>query len=124
MSKPVVTGNKDMTIAEAVRIMDEHNFGCLPIVSGDMPIGIVTERDILRKVAAKNIDLNSKVEEIMSKDIVTIPFDSEISRAISLMSENNFRRLVVVKENKVVGIITAKDIMEVLSDKNGQGKSM
>jgi CBS domain-containing protein len=88
---------------------------CLLLRNGK-PIGIVTERDILRRVAAKDIDMDkSKIEDIMTKNPVTINHDASILEATRLMSENNFRRLLVVKGGKLVGVVTAKDVIEVMS---------
>ena len=124
MSRPVITANKDMTIKEAVKIMDENNFGSIPVIDNNGPIGIITERDVLRRVLAKDLNHKLNVAEIMTKEVVTIPYDADLEEVSRLMSENNFRRLIVVKEKEVVGIVTAKDVMEILSDKNGKRKSM
>lgn len=116
MSKPVKSVTKDLTVRKAIKLMDEGNFGVLPVVENGKPIGIVTERDILRRVAAKDIDMDkSKVEDIMTKNPVTINHDASILEATRLMSENNFRRLLVVKGGKLVGVVTAKDVIEVMS---------
>lgn len=115
MSKPVKKITKDCSVKEAVKIMDEENIGILPIVENEKPIGVITERDILRKIVAKNQNLDIKVSEIMTKNPVTIENDATILDATRLMSENNFRHLLVVKNGKLVGIVTAKDVIEVLS---------
>jgi CBS domain-containing protein len=116
MSKPVKSVTKDLTVRKAIKMMDEGNFGVLPVVENGKPIGIVTERDILRRVAAKDIDMDkSKIEDIMTKNPVTINHDASILEATRLMSENNFRRLLVVKGGKLVGVVTAKDVIEVMS---------
>lgn len=116
MSKPVRKITKDVSVREAVKIMDENNIGVLPVVENDKPIGVITERDILRRVVAKNIDLDKKkAEDIMTKNPITIEHDATILEATRLMSENGFRRLLVVKNGKLVGVVTAKDIIEVLS---------
>lgn len=116
MSKPVVLVKPSITVKEAVQVMDKENIGVLPIVDNGVLKGIVTERDILRRVVAKNINIeNTNISEIMTKNPVTVNHDSSILEVTRLMSENNFRRLIVMKHNKVVGIVTAKDVIEVLS---------
>lgn len=116
MSKPVISTTSDKTIKEAVDIMNKENIGDLAIIDNGKLKGIITERDILRRVVAKNIDVEkTKVTEIMTKDVITLNHDSSILEVTRLMSENNFRRLLVVKNKKVVGIVTAKDVIEVLS---------
>lgn len=115
MSKPVKRVSKDLTVRQAIKIMDENNIGVLPVVENDTPIGVVTERDILRRVVAKQLDLENAVEKIMTKNPVTINHDASILEATRLMSENNFRRLLVVKGGKLIGVVTAKDVIEVMS---------
>ena len=116
MSKPVRKVSKDMTVRKAVKLMDENNIGVLPVCEDDRPIGVLTERDILRRVLAKGIDMDKyTVEDIMTKNPVTIAHDASILEATRLMSENNFRRLLVVKGGKLVGVVTAKDVIEVMS---------
>jgi len=116
MSKPVKSVKKTLSLREAIKIMDDDNIGVLPVVEDNKPIGVVTERDILRRVVAKDLDIDKKtVEDIMTKNPITIDHDSSILEATRLMSENNFRRLIVVKNGKLVGLVTAKDVIEVLS---------
>jgi CBS domain-containing protein len=116
MTKPVKSVDKDMNLRKAIKIMDENNIGVLPVTKDDKPIGVITERDILRRVVAKDLNIDEKkVEDIMTKNPVTIEADSSILEATRLMSENNFRRLLVVKKSKLVGIVTAKDVIEVMS---------
>jgi CBS domain-containing protein len=116
MSKPVKKVTKDLSVRKAIQLMDEGNIGVLPVVENDKPIGIVTERDILRRVAAKDIDMDkTTVETIMTKNPITINNDASILEATRLMSENNFRRLLVVKGGKLIGVVTAKDVIEVMS---------
>ena len=116
MSKPVRRVTKDISLRKAIKLMDENNIGVLPIVENDKPIGVITERDILRRVVAKGLDLDKKtVEDIMTKNPITIEHDASILEVTRLMSENNFRRLLVVKNGKLVGVVTAKDVIEVMS---------
>lgn len=116
MSKSVKSVPKTMILRKAIKIMDEDNIGVLPVTKDNKPIGIVTERDILRRVVAKDVNIDEHtIEDIMTKNPVTIKNDSSILEATRLMSENNFRRLLVIKNHKLVGVVTAKDVIEVLS---------
>lgn len=116
MSKPVSTISKNVPIFEVVKIMDKHNIGCVAVVENEKPIGIVTERDIIRRVVAPKKDLEkTKVADIMTKDPMTVHHDASILEVTRIMSENNFRRVLVVKNGKLVGIVTAKDIIGLTS---------
>ena len=117
MSKDVLTVTKEEKVIDVVKLMDEHNIGAIPVVDEHKkPIGIITERDILRRVVAKEIDIHKKTaEDIMTKNPKTISADSSMLEATRLMSENNFRRLIIVEHDKLAGIITAKDVIEIMS---------
>jgi len=117
MSKPVKTTKPSTPLREAVEIMDRNNIGALAVVEGDnKPVGVITERDILRRVVAKDRKVDEMtVEDIMTKNPVTVEHSASILEVTRLMSENNFRRLLVVKKGKLIGLITAKDVIEVLS---------
>ena len=106
-----------MSLRKAVMLMADNNIGVLPIVdNNDVPIGVVTERDIIRKVVGRDVDIDkTEIEKVMTKNPVTIQHDASILEATRLMSQNNFRRLLVVKGGKLIGIVTAKDIIEVMS---------
>jgi CBS domain-containing protein len=84
--------------------------GSVLVGKGDVPIGIVTERDIL-KLVAKGLDpKNVKLREIMNTPLITIPSDATIEEASEIMTKRMIRRLPVVEEDKIVGIITTRDI--------------
>ena len=98
MSKPVIKVTKETTVYDLVKLMDKHNIGVIPVVNDDKPIGIITERDIIRRVVSKEIDMkNTPVESIMTKDPVTVNHTASLLEVTRLMSKNNFRRLLVVK---------------------------
>ena len=81
------------------------------ILDGEVPIGIVTERDIVRRVVAKKLPLDTKVSEIMSTSLITVDPDASLKEAAKLMSSNKIRRLPVLKQNRLVGIIVAADFV-------------
>jgi CBS domain-containing protein len=86
-------------------------------MDGEVPIGIVTERDIVRRVVAKKIPLDTKISEIMSKSLITIDPDASLKEAARLMSSNKIRRLPVLKQNRLVGIAVASDFVRNLGKK-------
>jgi CBS domain-containing protein len=111
MTKDVVTVSKDTLILDAAKIMDEKNIGCLVVVEDGTPIGIITEKDFLRKVVASQKDLNSRVEEIMSTPLISIERKVDYGEAAAIMTKNKIRRLPVIEEGKLYGIITMSDIL-------------
>jgi CBS domain-containing protein len=117
MTKNVITIDLKKSVFDAAVLMSEKLIGCLVIVDGEEPVGIVTERDFVRRVVAKNLPLETTVSEIMSQPLITIDPDASLREAARLMLNNKVRRLPVVKENKLVGIIVIADFARQLSKK-------
>lgn len=111
MTKDVIKITSDRTVLEAAEIMDSKALGCLIVTQKDKPIGIVTERDIVRRIVAKKLPYTVEVSEIMSKDLTLVDPDASLKEAARLMSSNKIRRLPVVKDDKLVGIVVASDFV-------------
>ena len=111
MTKDVVTGKSSISILEAAKIMEEKDISSILITEGRNPIGIVTERDLVRKVIIKGIDPDASVENIMTAGLITAKKDMEVTSAATLMIEKGIRRLPVVEDGELLGIITATDIL-------------
>ena len=115
MSSPVITVNEDETVEKVAQLMDKYRLGCIIVTSKDgKPVGIITERDLVVRVLAKNL-LSSKLKakDVMSSPLMTIGPDATISEAARMMSRLNIRRLGVVYRGELVGIISSKDILAV-----------
>lgn len=113
MNKNVKTARPDATVKEAAIEMSKYRIGSLVILSpnGEV-IGIVTERDILDDVVAtgKNSE-DIKVEDIMTKDLITVSPNKTLEEAANLMTQHKIKKLPVVEEGRLVGIITASDLV-------------
>lgn len=97
----------ETTVSELANILSDHSTGSALVVEGHQPLGIVTERDILKKVVASGIDpKETKVKHIMTSPVITIDAKESVSKASDLMGKESTRRLVVVENGKVVGKIT------------------
>ncbi|MEM7821817.1 MAG: CBS domain-containing protein [Candidatus Aenigmatarchaeota archaeon] len=113
MNKNVVVSEPGITVKEAARIMSQFHIGSLIILKNKKIVGIITERDILISVAqGKEAELTT-VEEVMTKNVITIAPDKTVEDAVNLMIEHRIKKLPVVDGNKLVGIITASDIVVV-----------
>ena len=111
MTENVVSISIDDSVFEAANLMNSNQVGCLVIMNEEEPIGIVTERDIVRRVVAKKLPLETKISEVMSKSLITIGPDASLKEAARVMSSNKIRRLPVLKQNKLVGIVVASDFV-------------
>lgn len=112
MNGNVVSITPDETAALAARLLSRHNIGSLPVCSLDGRLrGIVTDRDIvLRCVAAESDPEQTKVREIMSRGIVTVSPEEDVREATRLMAEKQVRRLPVVEEGRIVGMLSLGDM--------------
>ena len=114
MTSSVVTVSSENSVADAAFLMSQNDVGCLIVENNGEPEGIVTESDIINKVVAKDIKASAiSVEEIMTKNLIKIDPGRELNEAARFMSKMNIRRLAVVKNGDLSGILTAKDIMAV-----------
>ncbi|MGA2682782.1 MAG: CBS domain-containing protein [Candidatus Bathyarchaeia archaeon] len=111
MTKKVVTIDVSQSVFEAAELMSAKGVGCLVVTDKSAPVGIVTERDFVRRIVAKRASLDVKVSEIMSKSLVTVNPDTSIRDAARLMSRHKIRRLPVLKQNQLVGIVVATDLV-------------
>jgi CBS domain-containing protein len=117
MTKKVLTIDSQKTVFEAAELMSQKEVGDLIVVDGEMPVGIVTERDFVRRVVAKRRPLDTKVREIMSAPLITIGPDASLKEAARKMVNHRIRRLPVLKQHRLVGIIVVSDFARHLGKK-------
>ncbi len=112
MTSPVVTVMFSDPVIAAVDKMISHDIGAVVVISAGKPVGIITERDILKRVILEERDPRSTFcQDIMSKPLITVRPDTPLSEALAIMRRNGIRRLPVVEKGELVGIVTEKDII-------------
>ena len=118
MSNPVITVKEADTVADAAALMREHDIGCVIVTDGDgKPVGILTERDIARRVAAEGLCPGDvRVRDVMSSPLMTIDPDVDVVEAVRMMTRLKVSRLGVVYKDRLVGIVSYKDIMRVIPE--------
>jgi CBS domain-containing protein len=118
MSSPAVTVQESVTANKIADLMSKHDYGCIIVSSKDgKPIGIITERDLVVRVLAKNAKPDTvKAKDVMTAPLMTIEPDATISEAARRMSRLNIRRLVVIYREKLVGIVSSKDVLGVMPE--------
>ena len=112
MVKDVISVKSKEKIIDCARKMKRKRVGSLIILDGDYVVGIVTEQDIVRRATAEAIDLNLPIRKVMSINVQLIEPDLDLVDAVNFMEKNDVRHLPVVKDDKLIGIITFKDIMD------------
>ena len=115
MSRPPIIAKESDTAMTAAKLMMKHDVGCIIVVDkAGKPSGIITERDIVERVASKNlVPSDVKVTDAMSKPIIGVPPSTRVNDAAKQMNQSKIRRLAVIDGGKLVGILTMKDILEV-----------
>ena len=114
----LITIKPEHTVLEASQLLAEHNIGAVVVVDkNDTPVGILSERDIVRQVASDKSDaLNRKVSEIMTKDVIIGFLDDELSSVSSTMTEKRIRHLPIMENKELVGMVSIGDIVKAQLD--------
>ncbi len=115
--KPVVNVGPKQTVLEAANLMKESNRGSLLIVEDKITVGIITERDLVIRVIAKNLPHTTPVSEVMSSPLTTIDANITLKKAARIMGERKIRRLPVTESGKIIGVLVAFDVLRQLSNK-------
>ncbi len=115
--KMPVTVPPERSLAEVAKLMDEAVVGAIVIVEDEKPIGIVTDRDLTVRALARRLPSDSRVDAVMSTGVVTLGATADLRDAVRIFTEHAFRRLPLVEEGRMVGMLTVDDLlMDVVSD--------
>lgn len=118
MQKNVITIEHDKTVHDAALILKEKEISFLVIIEDEKPTGIVSERDIVQKIAAEDLKASSVlIKDIMSKKFRWVSPDTVIEDAVQKMLNNNIRRLIILEGEKLAGVITQTNLAEFLRSK-------
>ena len=115
MKKNVISIDSSKSIKDAAQMMDEANVGCIVITQNSNPVGILTERDFVKRVSAKETPLSTQIEEVMSSPLISIGPEETIWDAAETMQLKKIHKVPVLEGNELLGILTATDIVEVCS---------
>ncbi|MDH5759547.1 MAG: CBS domain-containing protein [Gemmatimonadota bacterium] len=111
--REVVTITEEKTILDAVQVLVEHNIGGVVVVHEGRPVGILTERDVLRVTSRNPLELHAiRVNALMTRDMVTATPESELHQVMEVMTERRIRHLPVLEDGRLVGIVSIGDLMK------------
>jgi len=112
---PVDVVERGLNVMYAASIMKERARGSLVVVDNGKPVGIITERDIVRRLVAEGKSASAtKVGEIMSTPLISVGPEATVAAAVRVMYENGIRRLPIVEDDRVIGMLTVTDLARVL----------
>jgi len=118
MTKDVRVVRPDTSVKEVVAVMNKFDIGSIVVVQGDRPVGIITERDILKRIVEPCLTPETvTARQIMTSPVVTIDENASINEAAKLMAKKGIKRLLVTRNNdELVGIVTFTDIVTKVPD--------
>jgi CBS domain-containing protein len=119
-SREMVKVKPEDTVLDAIKVLASENIGAAVVVVGDQLVGIFSERDYTRKVVLKGRHSEStRVEEIMTKNVVCVTPRTKTRDCMALMSEKSIRHLPVVEDGRVVGMVSIRDIVtDIIADQD------
>jgi CBS domain-containing protein len=116
MTKPVITVSSDVKLSRVIKLMGRNNIGSVVVVDDEIPIGIFTERDLVKLLAREKAIENIQVDKVMTKPIKKVGLEATVLDITKMMNKHSFRRVVVVdNEGKIAGIITERDLIRLMS---------
>jgi len=115
MTKSVISVDATLTVNETAKMMEDAKVGAVIVMEDNSPVGIVTDRDFAIKIAAHAYQITTPIKQIMSSPLFSINSDETVRSAADLMHARGIRKLPVIDDDKVVGIITSTDIVNLLS---------
>lgn len=113
MNRDVVIAKPEATLKEASEVMAKFHIGSLVISDGEKIFGILTSSDILKAIASGKDVGKTLIDNVMTKNVITIEPDKDIEAAVDLMVQNKIKKLPVVDQGRLVGVITASDIFTI-----------
>jgi len=114
MIKEIITVNPTTKIRDAVDLMNKNGIGCLVVIRKDKPVGIMTERDVLKKIVCGCMNPEqTRVSEIMSKPLIFGRVDMDWLEAVKLMLDRNIKKLPILDGERLVGLVTLTDIARI-----------
>ena len=116
LDNSVLSVNSTVPAYEAAKLMENSKAGAIVVLENQVPVGIVTNKDLTVKIIAHSYPVDTPIRRIMSTPLIFINPETEINTAAELMASKKIRKLPIISDDKVVGIIIASDIALKISD--------
>jgi len=115
MNKSLISADSATTVFQIANLMAKGGIGAIIVKKDNIPAGIITDRDFAIKIATQKLPLDTVIDKVASYPLATINLDESILVAANMMSSKKFRKLAVVENEKVIGIITSTDLVNQLA---------
>ena len=115
MTNSVISVDSKATVNEAAKMMEDAKVGAIVVMEDNSPVGIITDRDFAVKIVAHAYPITTPVKQIMSSPLIAIGPDETVMMAADLMYTREIRKLPVIDDDKVVGMLTATDLVNQLA---------
>jgi CBS domain-containing protein len=115
MKKNVISIDSSMTVNDAAKMMDDASIGAIVVLENGIAVGIITERDLVRRIVAKEKPLSTNVKVAMSSPLIVINPDDTVWDLAQLMKTRRIHRVPAVKDNRLVGMVTTSDVVRLCS---------
>jgi len=116
MSNSIVSVDSSVSATNAAKMMEDTGVGAVVVLENNLPVGIVTDRDFAIKITAHSYPIDTPVRRLMSSPLISIDPNSDLWVASDLMSTRNVRKLPVIDDDKVVGILTSSGLVKHIAD--------
>ncbi|MDI3091206.1 CBS domain-containing protein [Priestia megaterium] len=111
MTSNVATCNLKSSCGEVANMMKNIDVGVIPICEGDKLIGLLTDRDLVVKGLANNFNVNTRISEMITTDVITGTKYMSVEQAADIMSQHQIRRLPIVEDGKLIGMVSLGDLV-------------
>jgi CBS domain-containing protein len=112
--KSLYTIQSGTKIIDAVMYMAEHNVGLIPVLDNEKLIGVFSERDLMRRVIAKGLNLaDTIVDDIMTKELILAKSDESYEACLMKMKEAKIRHILIIEDEKLLGVLSIRDLLEI-----------
>jgi CBS domain-containing protein len=113
-NKSLYTVSVGTTVYDTAKYMTESNIGLVPVLDHGRLVGVFSERDLMTRVIAKDLDVKkTKVEEVMTKEIVVAHIDDSYEICLQKMKDANIRHIIVIEDNILYGVVSIRDLLEI-----------
>ncbi len=115
MNKSLISADSTTTVFQIANLMAKGGIGAIIVKKDNIPAGIITDRDFAIKIATQKLPLDTAIDKVASYPLATINLNESILVAANMMSSKKLRKLAVVENEKVIGIITSTDLVNQLA---------